>query len=307
QTGSGKGAGAGLLADTGGIGSYPIRTGKTLTYWAELNGNAASIKPSFEDIPFFREWQKRTGVKLQFIQPPANQAKEAMNVLLASGELPDMIEYEWASFPGGPEKAIKDGYILRLNEAIDRYAPNLKKYLGGHPEIDKQVKTADGSYYVFPFIQGDDRLRTYQGPVIRKDWLDELGLPVPATIDEWHTALKGFKEKKGVQAPLTFLGVPSPLFGIENGAFVGAFGIKKGFYLDQGEVKFGPLEPGYKQFLALFRKWYEEGLLDRNIATVDTKTLDSNMISGRSGASIWNAGAGIGTWQPIVQERDPNA
>lgn len=176
-----------------------------------------------------------------------------------------------------------------------------------HPEIDKQIKTDDGSYYVFPFIQGDDMLRTYQGPIIRKDWLDELGLPLPVTIDDWYTVLKAFKEQKGIEAPLTFLGVPNPLFGLESGGFVGAYGIKKGFYLDQGEVKYGPLEQGYKSFLALFRKWYAEGLIDKNIATVDTKTLDSNMISGRSGASIWNAGAGIGTWQPIVMDKQPKA
>lgn len=288
-------------------GEYPIRTGKVLSYWAELNGNAASVRPTFQEVPFFQEWQKRTGVKLKFIQPPANQAKEALNVLLASGDLPDMMEFEWDSFPGGPDKAISDGYILKLNDVIDQYAPNLKRYLSEHPDIDKQIKTADGNYYVFPFIRGDDLLRTYQGPIIRKDWLDQLGLPVPETIDEWHTVLKAFKEKKGIEAPLTFLGVPNPLFGVEGGAFVGAYGIKKGFYLEQGQVKYGPLEPGYKEFLATFRKWYEEGLIDRNIATVDTKTLDSNMLSGRSGASIWNAGAGIGTWQPILAQKEPDA
>ncbi|MFC3750003.1 extracellular solute-binding protein [Paenibacillus sp. GCM10012306] len=286
---------------------YPLHTNKTLTYWAELNGNAGNIKPTFQDVPFFQEWQRRTGVKLNFIQPPANQAREAMNVLLASGDLPDMLEYEWAGFPGGPEKAINDGYILRLNEVIDQYAPHLKQYLREHPEIDKQIKTDSGSYYVFPFIQGDERLLTYQGPIIRKDWLDELGLQVPVTIDDWHTALKAFKEKKGIAAPLSFLGVPSPLFGIESGAFVGAYGIKKGFYLDQGQVKYGAVEPGYKSFLALFRQWYAEGLIDKNMASVDTKTLDANMISGRSGASIWNAGAGIGMWQPAVKDKWPQA
>lgn len=288
--------------------SQPAGDGSTLTYWAELNGNAASVKPSFQDVPFFQEWQKRTGVKLQFIQPPANQAKQAINVLLASGELPDVIEYEWANFPGGPEKAIKDGYILRLNDLIEQYAPNLKKYLAEHPEIDKQIKTADGSYYVFPFIQGDVRLRTYQGPIVRQDWLDELGLPLPRTIDQWHDMLVAFKEKKGIEAPMSFLGTPNPLFGIENGGFVGAFGVKKGFYLDgEGKVKFGPIEAGYMQFLALFRQWYAEGLLDKNMATVDTKTLDASMITGRSGATIWNAGAGIGTWTPIVRELDEKA
>ncbi|MUG43505.1 extracellular solute-binding protein [Paenibacillus woosongensis] len=281
--------------------------GEALTYWAELNGNAAGIKPTFQEVPFFQEWQKKTRVKLDFIQPPQNQAKDAINVLLASGELPDMMEYEWNSFPGGPEKAIKDGYILRLNEAIDAYAPNLKKYLSEHPEIDKQIRTADGSYYMFPFIQGDERLRTYQGLILRKDWLDELGLGVPVTIHEWHTVLKAFKERKGIEAPLTFLGVPSPLFGIDGGGFIGAYGIKKDFYVEDGQVKFGPQEAGYRDFLALFRDWYAEGLIDRNFAAVDSMTQDVSMLTGRSGASIWNAGAGIGTWLPVLRENDPGA
>jgi len=300
---SGSGAGTASLAPA----SAPPPTAPVLTYWAELNGNASSVKPVFEEVPFFQEWQKRTGVHLNFIQPPANQAKEALNVMLASGDLPDMIEYEWNQFPGGPVKAVNDGYIIRLNELIDQYAPNFKAYLKAHPDIDKQIKTDDGSYYVFPFIRGDDLLRTYQGPIIRKDWLDELGLSVPTTIAEWHTVLQAFKEKKGVAAPLTFLGVPNPLFGIEGGSFVGAYGVKKGFYVDEGHVKFGPMEEGYQKFLATFRQWYAEGLLDINIATVDAKTMDSSMMSGRSGATIWNAGAGIGKWQPIVQEQDKRA
>ncbi|UOK66201.1 extracellular solute-binding protein [Paenibacillus sp. OVF10] len=138
------------------------------------------------------------------MRPPANQAKEAINVLLTSGELPDMIEYEWSNYPGGPEKAIKDGYILRLNDVIDQYTPHLKQYLNEHPDIDMQIRTASGSYYAFPFIQGDDKLRTYQGPIIRKDWLDELGLDVPTTIDEWHTMLQAFKDKRELTPRLLF-------------------------------------------------------------------------------------------------------
>jgi putative aldouronate transport system substrate-binding protein len=196
---------------------------------------------------------------------------------------------------------------LKLNDAIDKYAPNLKKYLKEHPEVDKQMKTDDGSYYVFPFVRGDDTLKTFQGPIIRKDWLDELGLPVPTTIDEWHDALKAFKDKKGVAAPLTFLGTPTTLFGLNGGGFIGAYGVIKNFYLSNGDVKYGPMEPGYKDFLTTFHKWYEEGLIDKNIATIDTKTMDSNMTSGRSGASIWNSGAGIGKWQPLIKEKDPKA
>jgi putative aldouronate transport system substrate-binding protein len=134
-------------AATGAATTYPMKSDKTLTYWAEITGNLVGVKSSLGDTPFFQEWQKKTGVPLKFISPPTNQSKEALNVMLASGDLPDMIEFNfYKEFPGGPEKAIKDGYILKLNDLIDKNAPNLKKYLKDHPDIDKMVKTDNGSY-----------------------------------------------------------------------------------------------------------------------------------------------------------------
>ncbi|WP_445670235.1 extracellular solute-binding protein [Paenibacillus sp. PL2-23] len=286
--------------------TYPIQTDKKLTYWAGINSNLAGIRNSLDEVPFFQEWQKRTGVPLTFISPTAGQQKEALNVMLASGELPDVIEYSWINFPGGPEKAIKDGYILRLNELMDQHAPNLKKYLEEHPEVDRLVKTDSGSYYGFPFIRGDESLLVFSGPIVRQDWLDELGLEVPTTIDEWYTVLKAFKEKKGASAPLSFLS-EGKLAGLGNGAIIGAFGINQSFYLDNGQIKYGPAEPQYKDFLATMSKWYAEGLLDKNIATTDLKTLDANMISGATGVTLGNAGSHLGKWTPLLSEKDPKA
>jgi putative aldouronate transport system substrate-binding protein len=295
-------------AATTGATTYPIQTDKTLTYWAEMTGNIVGVKQALGDVPFFQDWQKNTGVKLTFTSPPANQGKETMNVMLASGELPDMMEYDWLNgFPGGPEKAINDGYILKLNDLIDKYAPNYKKYLKEHPEVDKMAKTDSGSYYAFPFIRGDDYLKVFQGPIVRKDWLDELGLQVPTTIDEWYTVLKAFKEKKNAAAPLSFFSVPRPLEQIYNGAFVGAFGINRLFYIDNGQIKFGPAQPQYKDFLTTFRKWYAEGLIDKNIATIDGKGLDASITSNATGATIGNAGGGIGKWMPLITAKDPKA
>ena len=302
------GASEGQQGEEGGTAMYPLQTDKTLSYWGELTGNLVGVKATYDEVPFFQEWQKVTGVKLNFIAPPAGQAKEALNILLASGDLPDMIEYNFLSdFPGGPEKAIADGYILKLNDLIDQYAPNLKKFLQDNPDIDKMVKTDNGSYYAFPFIRGDEYLRVFQGPIIRKDWLDELGLPVPETIDEWTAALRAFKEKKGASAPFTVNSKPRFFNDSYNGAFLGAFGVNRGFYQENGVIKYGPAESGFKDYLALFQQWYKEGLLDKNIATADAKSIDSNWASGQTGASVGNAGGGIGRWQPLVEQNSPNA
>jgi putative aldouronate transport system substrate-binding protein len=287
--------------------TYPIQTDKTLTYWGELPGNLTGVKATHGEVPFFQDWQKKTGIPIKFTTAPTNQGKEALNVMLASGNLPDMIEYNFVSFPGGPEKAIKDGYIRKLNDLIDKYSPNLKKYLQEHPDVDKMVKTDSGSYFAYPFIRGDDVLMVYQGPIVRKDWLDELGLPIPTTIDEWTTMLRTFKEKKGAAAPLSVISKPRIFNDFYSGGFVGAYGVTRAFYLEGSDIKFGPAEPGYKDFLALFRSWYAEGLLDKNIATVDTKALDANIASGATGATIGNAGGGIGKWMPLVTAKDPKA
>ncbi|RXZ82553.1 extracellular solute-binding protein [Paenibacillaceae bacterium] len=294
-----QGSGNSIVSNSDNIGStYPLATDKTLTYWAEYN----TTKSTIDEVPLFQEWQKRTGVPLKFISPPSGQAKDTLNILLASGDLPDLIEYDWFNFPGGPEKAIAEGYILKLNDIIDEHAPNLKKFLAENPAIDKMLKTDNGSYYTFPFLRGDPLLQVYQGPIVREDWLEELDLPLPETIEDWHTVLKAFKDEKGATAPLSF-----QLSFLNEGAFVGAFGTNRSWYQEDGIVKYGPLQESYKDFLTTFRQWYEEGLLDRNIANVDGKALDANITTGATGATIHNSGSGIGKWTPLLVENDSKA
>ena len=118
--------------------------------------------------------------------------------LIAGNDLPDIIEYNWYTYTGGPERALSEGLIRAID--IETEAPNLYAYLQQHPEIDKMCKTDDGQYFGFPFIRGDKYLQTSAGIIIRQDWLDELGLAMPETIDDWTNVLTQFKEQKGARA-----------------------------------------------------------------------------------------------------------
>lgn len=99
--------------------------------------------------------------------------------------------------------------------------------------------------------------------------------------------------------------MPRPFNELGNGAFAGAYGVTRDFYIDNGTIKFGPAEKGYKDFLATLHKWYEEGLIDKNFATADSKAIDANMASGATGVTVNNAGGGIGKWQPLITAKDP--
>jgi len=301
--------GAGAAKTGAGLGnSYPLKTTEGLTSWEELNDNATTFAPNLADLPFGKQLEKETGVKVKYIHPSRNQLKEQFNLMIASNELPDVIEYDWTgrsagSYPGGPEKAMADKVIVPLNDLIDKHAPNLKKVLQENKELDKMIKTDSGKYYVFPMIRAQSGL-VFRGPIIRKDWLDELGLPMPTTIDEWETTLKAFKEKKGATAPLTVTYVNGNLE--MRDAFIGAYKTSNTFYVDdQGKVKYGPVDPQYKDALALLRKWYAEGLFDKDFALTDAKALDTKMLGGQSGATVHLISGGLGKRVDTMKAKDP--
>ena len=274
----------------GGSEGKASRTNK-LTYWVRLQSGAAQTVSNFGDTQLAQKLMDKFDVDIEYQHPATGQESEKFNVMLAMGNLPDIVEYNWdGGYPGGVTKALDDGIIQEIN--LEKDAPNLAAYVKEHPEIDKMIKTDDGRYYGFPFIRGDEYLQTSGGPIVRKDWLDELGLDEPETIDDWTTMLRAFKEKKGAKAPLT-----TNIDTIGTHSFiVGAFGIDDAFYLDNGKVKYGPVEDGYKDYLTLMRAWYAEGLLDANFASVDGATVEKNMLNGISGATFGGAGGGIGKW-----------
>ncbi|WP_315605637.1 extracellular solute-binding protein [Paenibacillus aurantius] len=284
--------------------AYPAK----LSYWVAMNANVAATMKSFNEMGVYQELQKRTGTVVDFQHPPVGQHNDQFNLLLASGQLPDVIEHTWAAVSKGPDNAIKEKKILRLNELIDAHAPNLSKILKDDPELKKQIMTDEGNIYVFPYFSKEEFQRVYNGPAIRKDWLDKLKLPVPQTIDEWEKTLTAIRDGdpngngKKDEVPL-LLDLKVMDFGH---AFIGAYGITSGFYQDQGKVKFGPIQPEFKEFLTVMNRWYKEGLIDKDFATMDQKLKDAKMTGNLVGAMAMNVGAGLGSYTSLMKPKYPD-
>ncbi|MBD2847991.1 extracellular solute-binding protein [Paenibacillus sp. IB182496] len=292
---TGGNAGANANGNAGGSGeTAPVK----LTYWVAMDGNASRSLGSYSEMLFFQELEKRTGVEVEFQHPAVGSEKEQFNLMIASGNLPDVIESDFTAYPGGPEKAIADQVLIPLNDVIDEHAPNLKAYLDEHPEFRKEIVTDDGTIYVFPSI-GIGNRAVSGGLMLRQDWLDELGLDVPVTMDDWTNVLRAFKEK-GAAFPFTArLGT----FNATN-AFNGAYGVGQNFYQKDGQVKYAPLEPGYKDYLAQLNAWYEEGLLDPDFATQDAKAHDAKVSNGDSGAFFAYIGSGMGRFLNAMEGQE---
>lgn len=279
----------------------------SLTYWAPLNANVSATLKHYGEMAAYKELESVTGTKVTFQHPTAGQDKDQFNLMIASGKLPDVIEYNWATVNKGADVLIKEKSIIRLNELIEQHAPNLNKLLSENPEYRKMITTDEGNIYAFPFIRGDDYLLTYGGIAIRTDWLEKLGLPMPQTIDDYYKVYKAFKteDPNGNGEPDE---IPL-LINFTNGShayyFLHAWGISDGFYQENGQVKFGAIEPAFQEFVAVMHQWYEEGLIDKDYAATDPALQDSKVTNNQLGSVPVFVGGGIGRYMELMREQNP--
>ncbi|MGG4143560.1 extracellular solute-binding protein [Paenibacillus algorifonticola] len=274
-----------------------------ISFFTNSKMNSKVIK-SYSEMESFKEIEKRTNTKINF-QESADDSQ--FNIMLASGTYPDLM-YVRGSYPGGIAKLVEDGVVIRLNELIDQYAPNYKKILEENPEVKRQIALDDGTIAKFPELSLDLRRNAWSGHLIRQDWLDKVGLPAPASLDDWYTVLKAFKE----QDPNgNGLADEIPLAD-QKGAgslnlFSGAFGLLGGFQVHptNGKITFGPYEEVYKDYLTIMNKWYSEGLLDPEFAAIDHKAFEAKLANNTVGA-YGGVITGINTYKELMLKDHPD-
>jgi putative aldouronate transport system substrate-binding protein len=277
-----------------------------MTYWTSLTAEAEVSIKSNNEMGMYKQLEKITGTKIEFQHAPSGQTIDQFNLMMATGSLPDIVDYNWAG--QFPDKAIKDGKILRLNELIEKYAPNLSKMIKENPELKKSLTSEDGNIYVFPSVAIDPSLVIFHGPMLRKDWLDKLKIAPPTTIDEWEKMLIAFRDgdpngnHKKDEIPFIYrkddIEYSSP--------FIGAYGILAKFYNEGGRVAYGPYQPQFKDFLTLMHKWYKDGLIDKDYLTSDAKIRDSKMLDDKLGSMVGWVGGSLGGFMDLKRDKDPN-
>ncbi len=287
-----NGNGGGTATTDYDFGGYPMQDVEKMTYWLSMNSNMSLVVKNPGETEFAKELAKRTGVEIEYIDPGTAGAEDLKN-RIAAKDMPDMVEHSWASFNGGPQQNLDDGVIIPLNDLIEEHAPNFKKYLEEHPEIDKMIKTDDGTYYAFPFIRGDKRLLISTGPVYRRDWAEKAGLEAPKTVADIEEILKAYKDQ-GIKKPLSITAS-----GISS--FMGNFGTSSGFYYADKKVVYGPTTDAYKFALETYAKWYKEGLLDKNFVSVDDATIKAQVLNGETGMTFTSGGGGLGAWLDTME------
>jgi ABC-type glycerol-3-phosphate transport system substrate-binding protein len=248
--------------------------------------------PELKD-QFIREFEKKFGIRIKMNLIPRNNYLEKLNLMVASGELKGIIRVFSPA----------DVLWFYRGEAIEP----LDDYLSDNPVYKRESVAIDN---VFQYDGKTLALMDgYTGNIFsrgwRKDWLDELGLKVPETVDQLYEAAKAFTEKdpdgNGV----------ADTTGI-TGASVG-WNIQDIFHAYDAKINntggnsvaWDPvtqawddsmLKPGMVQALTMLNRLYRNKYLDNEFATNTGSKMRDRLLSGKYGGTFyWNQWH-LGNW-----------
>ena len=273
------------------------------------------LQPIVQDAPAHLEVTKLTGVKMNFQPIPAADWPTKEKLWMSTKQVPDLM---YAAFVDLPDYASPSVFqpILPL---VDKYAPNLKKYFASYPDAIKKMKT-NGDLYIVPATSLNTKLLAPM-PSIRTDLLDKIGMKVPTTFDELHTALTELKKANPDVLGWTTRCTPPPsgikrelmIVGYSFGCGCGAWAkTANNLYWEEtansgkGAWWYGEIHPEFKDVLAYFATLYKEKLIDPDIAVSTADQWNQKNGSGK-GVFSWDNFSLLVGQNKAIRALDPKA
>jgi putative aldouronate transport system substrate-binding protein len=199
---------------------------------------------------------------------------------------------------------VEAGYIADITDIYDKYAGEFLQMVKERYAKAFDYATIDGRLYGLPPFNGNEQNANLLW--VREDWLKNLNLKAPTTIEELIEVARAFtfNDPDGNGKKDTFgLGLQNRLVNNEHGTvtgFLSAWGIP-GFahavyYLDKnGKTTFSYLQPEMKEALRTLQQLYKEGLIDPEFSVKDSSKLADEIGEGKIGMAY---GPQWGTWYP---------
>ncbi len=316
-----KAAIAGLLLLAVAASSAAQQKPVDLDFWAF--GTVTEAGPPPDDWPAYQIIRDKLGINLKLVlQPSAPTDQDAkISVAAAANALPDFFAVNRDIFI----KLAKQG-LLAPTDKMFAMMPERTKAHYFSPLRNKLVKINGVSYGLADL----GAMEKVEGVVIRKDWLDKLGLKVPKTLDELLAVAKAFTENdpegNGVKDTYGFgsiiesTGIINAGLGRRFDYLMGAFGVPGVFNLDSAaSFDYQYKNPNFRKGLEFVRKINEEKLIDPDWPTLKKDDFRARWKQGKFGI-MWEQFAALhqlanykdfdnlfpnGEWLPIMPPTGP--
>lgn len=226
-----------------------------------------SSKDKLSDNESTRFLTEQTNIKMK-IAWEVGDFDQKFALALSTKDIPDVMVVNATQM----QQLIDNDLIADLTEVYDKAASdNIKKRMETFTESDPiAAATRDGKLYAIP---GPSPYYEQTITWLRKDWIDQLNLKVPETIDELGAVLKAFQDNKMGGKDTVGLSI-DPLLAFDYGGTSGVepianqYGAFPNSWINKdGKAVYGSVQPEMKEALTTLSKWYKDGVIDKEFAT----------------------------------------
>ncbi len=244
--------------------------------------NLYNLAPE-KDNEFWKAMEEKFNVDYTVDWVPTDTYEQKIELVLSSGELPDLMQIQNTSAPSF-QKAVEAGAFYDITELLGDFSeyPNLKNNTNQNAWVLSKIKEKN---YIVPRTRGN----LDSGLMIRKDWLDELGLKVPETMEEFKdTITKIVQSDPDGNGANDTIGL---LLGVENmdGFWPAAFGTRDIERDADGGIIYERLTDKYANYVDYMRELYSNGAVAKEFALIKGQQAEELFLSGKSATYVKNA------------------
>ncbi len=260
-------------------GVFPIvKEPVTLTIFAPADGENSRLTNAQT-----LEIEELTGIKIDWqIAASSDNIKEKLSTMFASKNMTDII-LTGVSSNNRLDKATEammgnQGLVIPLNDLIDEYSVGYKDAFDKVEGLEDAITTPDGYIYSLPNVDGSLHVQYPSKLWINTKWLENLGLEMPTTTEEFEMVMKAFKEQDANgngdpndEIPLSTISGTASGIALD-GFLMNPFQLtpdKEKFYIDNGKVTYAATTDGYKEGLKYINNLYEKGYINPESFTQD--------------------------------------
>lgn len=249
---------------------------------------------SLEDNVWSRYLEETMNIKLKWKwSTNTEQYPQKVNIAITSDDVPDVMQVSAAQM-----KMMYDNeQIMDLTNVLDsNLAPFTKEVLESDGGLAMKAATFDGKVYAIPKIGSP--LMSAKVLWVRTDWLENLGLELPKTVEDMRAIAEAFttQDPDGNGKDDTYgLAMYKDLYGsgyADLTGFFNAYNAYPGNWVDQdGKVVWGGIQPEVKDALTALNEMYAAGQIDPEFGVKDANKVNEDVSAGKSGmmfGDFWN-------------------
>ena len=236
----------------------------TIDLWFGAAITEAGMIP--EDWVGYDIIRNELGIDLNLTMLPSNESDQDVRIQAAgaANELPDIFMVRRPVL----SNLVKQGLVAQVDDCFAKM-PNRTALI--YDENAIAHATIDGHVYGFA---SPGAIAKNEGLLVRKDWLDNLGLEVPTTLDEFLEVARAFtfddpdgngrNDTYGygafVETDATLKGYP----GSRLWPIMGAYGVEGLWSFDSETAGLSIYKPEFYDFMVTLKQMCDEGIIDPN-------------------------------------------